>query len=613
MRTTCFRKLLAMLCFAGAAGADTAVAQQVADADDLVLVRRTIDARYDLDRQVAIPPIDISRPALPLETALGSEVSRSVQVQSGDSVEGIVLREYGFGKSNSVDAYASIERKIVRLNKLRSPHQIRAGEPLHIPALPPLAATQPNPANPYNALPKISTYAPLSAATSGLLDVSSLSFLKPPTITSLNRRGAPTVAEYMWVPRAQVARERDLAGAASEAIQVHAETVMATFDSEIGARGSTSFLDPNEREKLKNVIAATPLQAPVLIILDDGWPSEVAFRNSIAWLNEAFGQIRRHFKYPVGQQTQALGPKARTTFPVPAFHARTIDRALQPLTKLQGDGVERVRVVYLPLTVAQEHAAAVLSDLVTLRLVDDWVGDRRGDDPPALGEVQRLRRIADDVIGRLPKDTGVRVVKTDKAVIEAVMLLADLYARATGDPYVVNLSWTTPKLQNRYADMRFNLGLVVAAAGNASALDCSKCGPLHAYSDSCKCADNVAAAERWFAVRAVDGEDVIAVMNAARDGTLQCRSSLVASQISRTLAAVSLDGTVDASTCGTSFSAPRVAWLAALRLAYVSESSLFKAEVDRGKQLRELVLGARVGGTARNDHFNLSIDKLFAE
>jgi hypothetical protein len=603
-----------------------AFAQAPAPEDDLVLVRRVVDTRYTtpqawlspLPAQPVAPltgPVDWKtvryREALPFSAALASQVSREAPVREGETLQGIVLREYGFGQKDSKDAYAAMERRILDLNGLARPEDLRAGQSIQVPALPPVALSEPGSHNAYNALPKTSFYASLSKAASGALDKASLTYRTPPSLSALQRKGAPLVAEYIWLPREQVARERALAGEAADAIQVHAETVRATLYDGPAPSAPGPFLTAEEKALLQARIAMPAKQAPVLIVLDDGWPDDKAFAESVQWLAAAFRAVEQKFKYPGGRNVQALGANPTTSFPVEAFHARSIAQALQPLTALDDGPQKRVKVVYLPLTKAQRHAAGVLSDLITLRLLDDWAGATRGDERPPQREVDRMRKAADEIVARLPTDIGQREVKTDKAVIESVLLLADLYSRASGNAYVVNFSWTTPKLQNRYADMRFNLGLVVAAAGNQSAPTCFKCRPHLAHAEACKCADNVAAAERWFAVRAVDGQDVIAVMNTARDGSLQCRSSIVATQGNGSFSAVAADGTVSATTCGTSFSAPRVAWLGALKLAYVDPATLYSMEVARGPQLRSMILDARSGGGDRDDQFTLDVKKLF--
>lgn len=603
---------------------------------DFVLVRRVIDARYfalgpeqpisKLPKTYANAPIDWAstelRSALPLQAALRSQITREVSVPKGDSMQALVLREYGFGKRDSAAAYSALESKIVDSNGLAGPEGLLKGTTVKIPALPPMAPTAPSSFNLRNLLPKTSVYPALAGVAAGrTFDAETLTYREKPKFNSSFRKGSPLVAQYLWLPRERVERERTLLGTDSVALEVHAEIVTARLDTsdadEVAVPGSLAasgaFPSLGEQATLANQLAHEPLQAPVLIVLDDGWPNDTAYQNAAKWLASAFKAIENKFRYPAGPNVRALAGTRGTTYPKEKFHARSIEQSLSALVAMEpltDWDQKRVRVVYLPMTPAQANAAGVLEDLIALRLMDDLVGRVRGDDAPLPSVVADIRKAAKEIVARIPKDIGVVDVTTDKAVIESVLWFADLYARATDTPYVANFSWTTPKLLNRYADLRFHYGLLVSAAGNESSANCSACRPHLASTPACSCADNVAAQQRWFAVRAVDGEDVVAVMNAARDGSLQCKSSIVGS-MAKVPMAVALDGNVGPDVCGTSFAAPRVAWLAAARLAYFDPKNYFPNEVDRGQQLLDLIKDARIGGVGRDDQFNLDVQKLF--
>lgn len=529
-------------------------------------------------------------------------------------MQALILREYGFGKKNSQVAYEAIEKKILQTNGLKRPEDLTAGTSVKVPAIPPMAPKFPSSFNVRNLIPKTSLYPDLlGVATGQKFDALTTTYRAPPKFSFSLRKGSPLVFQYLWLPKTQVENERKLLGGGDAAIEVHAEIVTARLD-EAGAGGPMGqFPSATEKAVLTKQLAAQPLQAPVLLVLDDGWPSDAAYQNAVSWLSAAFKSIHDKFKYPIGPNTVAIAKTKSTSFPKQSFHAKSIERSLSALTSLE-PATEwdrlRVKVVYLPMTTAQLNSAGILEDIIALRLMDDLMGATRGDEEPPSLDVARFRNQAKQIVSRIPKDIGVTDVKTDKAVIESVLVFADLYARATGNPYVANFSWTTPKLVNRYADLRFHYGLLVSAAGNSSAPNCAECRPHLAFTKACTCADNVAEAGRWFAVRSVDGQDVVAVMNTARDGSLQCKSSIVGSQAKEPMS-VALDGNVSAEVCGTSFAAPRVAWLAAARLAYFDPKAYFPLEVDRGQQMLNLVKNARVGGKDRADQFYLDIQRLF--
>jgi len=489
-------------------------AQTFSPEKDLVLVRRVIDTRYftfGADDTKSFSPESPpgatvnwakieNRNSLALENLIRSDITRESQVRDNDSIQSIVLREYGFGQKNSKSAYAAVEEKILQKNGLSRPEDLRAGTRLIIPALPPIAPTQPSSYNIRNQIPKTSIYANLPKVASGeAVNSNGLNFTTVPKYSDSLRRGAPLAMQYLWIPKSLVEQERLQIGDGGEAFEVHAESVTARMGAAEATSQSQSFLTSSDRDFLVSQLSATPKQAPVLIILDDGWPNNEAYKDSIKFLTEAFTAIEKKFKYPFGRNVRSLAASNSTSFPKEKFHARAIADSLTPLTSLDASENwehRRVRVVYLPITAAQNYSSSVLEDIITLRLIDDLMASGRGDDPPPQSEVAKFREKAKEIVSRLSKHIGVSEVTTDKAVIESVLWLADLYTRATGNTYVANFSWTTSKLKNRYADVRFNMGLLVSAAGNSSGESCSACRPHLAYKPDCSCADNVAAEER---------------------------------------------------------------------------------------------------------------------
>jgi hypothetical protein len=88
---------------------------------------------------------------------------------------------------------------------------------------------------------------------------------------------------------------------------------------------------------------------------------------------------------------------------------------------------------------------------------------------------------------------------------------------------------------------------------------------------------------------------VIAVMNMDASGSLQCDSSVVGGSFSSTRA-VGFDGRIP-DDCGTSFAAPRVAWLIA------AGESLRKSEISESlwaQHVSDTVRASRKGGVGRS-------------
>ncbi|WNF47372.1 S8/S53 family peptidase [Pseudomonas sp. SG20056] len=595
--------------------------------DDYVLVRRVIDARYFTPESVVSRPDaagtqgseetwpDIKlRPSLNLKEALQSNIAREITISEQDALSKVVLREYGFGQKNSLQAYAAIEEKIVELNDLGAPENLKAGAVIKIPALPRMALSEPNLLNKYNKIPKGSMYPSLSKVTSfDAFNPVTQAFTEKPVVSGDGRDGSPLVIEHLWLPKDY---KDHLGGIELDQSyeEVQAQVISVNMESESLAEDyqSIPFLSAEERMIIKSKLSGQPKLKPVLIVLDDGWPNDEAFYDSRKFVSEALEMIKKRFNYPVALQHPSSQSRVFTDYPKEAFHARSIHKSLATLVELEPSRVwddQRVRVVYIPLSTAQVYSKAMLEELVVLRLIDDFMLGARGDPVPDK-EVKAKRKIARDIVKRLKQDIGVKDLSTDKAIIESALVFADLYAVASGNPYVVNFSWTTRKREHKFTHFDFNQGILVSAAGNSSLNNCKSCRPNLAYSKECECADNAAAEERWFAVRSVSNQDVVAVMNTARDGSLQCRSSIVGSRSVDPLA-ISFNGYVSDSICGTSFAAPRVAWLFAAKLAYIppQEFSIYDAP-DKGHKLREIVKKSRQGG-ASGDQYGLDIKKLF--
>lgn len=596
--------------------------------DDYVLVRRIIDTRYFKADSFIPQPEKVTtqdnatnwtneelRPSLNLKDVLQSNIAREITVSKDEAISKVVLREYGFGQRNSPRAYSAVEGKILELNNLSAPENLQTGATIKIPALPRIALREPNISNASNLIPKSSVYPNLSKVASfEAFNPQTYAFTEKPILSEAGREGSPLVMQYLWLPSdyKEVSGSSDI-GFPYEEVQSQSISVnMGSIDTADSAP-AIPFPSFEDSKIIKAQFSEPPKLQPVLIILDDGWPNDEAFAHSSNFIAGALETIKRKFNYPVYLDSSFVQSTQSTDYPKAVFHALSIDKALASLAALEPRKEwkeQRVKIVYIPLSTAQKNSKRILEELVTLRLIDDFMLDARGDSVPP-DDVKKLRAIAKDIVDRLKQDIGVTNLNTDKAIIESVLVFADLYSVASGNPYVVNFSWTTAKRKHKFTNFDFNQGILVSAAGNSSSSDCKSCRPYLAYGQECACADNVAAEERWFAVRAVTSQDVVAVMNTARDGSLQCRSSIIGSRQVDPLA-ISFDGYVSKEICGTSFAAPRVAWLLAAKLAYIPPQGLSNLDApDKGHRLREIIRGARQGGNDSGGRYNLDIKKLF--
>jgi hypothetical protein len=138
------------------------------------------------------------------------------------------------------------------------------------------------------------------------------------------------------------------------------------------------------------------------------------------------------------------------------------------------------------------------------------------------------------------------------------------------------MSWTTPDQWFQPNVPEGFYGLFVAAAGNIPA--------LNIYSDP----------RQQFAARSKSPGDVLAVMNTDENGSPVCDSSVFGNDLTDVFG-VAFPGYLGPAPtdCGTSFSAPRVAWLIAAREAVKDPPA---APADWQTALRRELLDHRTNG-----------------
>jgi hypothetical protein len=186
------------------------------------------------------------------------------------------------------------------------------------------------------------------------------------------------------------------------------------------------------------------------------------------------------------------------------------------------------------------------------------------------------RRAATDAAARLrslPADATAKPFITDKAVLDAVWEVTQAASTKGEWFFFVNESWTAPSGILGFKPLVAQRGIAVAAAGNLKDRDVTEEPYVH------------------FAYQSVVSDFVFPVMNMDAQGGLQCDSSVVGGSFGGTRA-FGFDGHVPGD-CGTSFAAPRVAWLVA------AGESLRQPDVSEGvwaQYVSERARAARKGG-----------------
>jgi hypothetical protein len=324
---------------------------------------------------------------------------------------------------------------------------------------------------------------------------------------------------------------------------------------------------------LRGRFAGAPRGAnvPLLIVLDDSWPSSKAFRDAIAFLQPAAIAIWKDLTAlgtlgapPVPKLSNAtLGlsdPGAPNGYgcaiwPNCGTHAQRIENALAPFVEATSDpatGQPVVDVIYIPLTAAQYGAADFLRVLWNIGYAfnpsDGTPNMNFYSDPKKRASWENFEKTFVDALPTaLPSDDNVEFV-TDRAIVTDVLAFAKAYSKVAKVPVIVNLSWTSTDTAFQPSLLATPIGAVVAvaAAGN------------HCANNSCGQYADEEPTPRAFTALAGLRRDFLIVMDLDDSGNPTCNSSHVRTDFF----VVGFDGGLTGD-CGTSFAAPRIAWMLA--------------------------------------------------
>lgn len=483
---------------------------------DAVVLRRVVDSAYS------------QRGWSYLAELAGASLQKFVTVRDGDTLSAIIAREYGTTAIAS-PAYGSIEKFIVDANGLQTADKVGAGIQLNIPDLP--AETAPD------AQVPVQTRVPRCSRSS--LGTLSCRFLSRIEFMRLD----PLVIQRRAVSQDDARALIAVPGSRYEVEAAPLPIVLAA--GEPHAAGAP--LSAAEMASVSALLSSRKAIKPVpLFVLDDAWPDSQSFIESRAYLLDAIRTVRERLK----MGASSLRP-AFATMPLGAMtgggdasasHAAKIKAALDSLGALD-PGHSHVRLVFIPLLRVQPPVEELLTEIVAIRLMTRDMRADLGFSPVSDQMRDRCLSLARQYVRRI-SDSSARTV-TDQVVLEAVVWLARHISETTKRPFLLNLSWTVPNLQFDLALPNDALGLVAVAAGN----DLTP----------------VMQSRTQLAYRSSFPRDVLAVMNVDANGAPACSSSLLETGGGAT--AVAFDGWLSATTCGTSFASPRVAWLIAAREA----------------------------------------------
>jgi hypothetical protein len=508
------------LCFAAAAGQGP-----------LVLVERLVDTRYG----------ETARANADFDRALGSPLVIARTVKKGDSMQSITSQVYGIGPGADTARYAALEARIKDLNNVDDADKLSEGSTLLLPDIPPKQYKTGSGDNPYYGQPRISSGPALEDVRSGKgFDFAKGATVALGAISDLKRKAAPLLRQWRWVPASTVKND--------PTVRVIAQPITVRFSAEQG--------DPSADEIAQDIgtvqrfaSANAGLHESVVFVLDDSWPDNEEFQASLQFFKQADARIREAFYLGAAQWPASLNASAVTSFPFDqddrGSHARLIKEALKPFTAINS----KVRVVYLPLFVEQGWAAQVLREIILVTMIARSKYDKLETNlsvATMADIVKEATKYTDEIMTQLPKYKTGRLADTDQAIITAMLKFCQLYAMATSAPFFLNASWTVEKYQIEFGPDSEPLGVVLAAAGDNEDTDI--------YNSSVLLASRA---------REYPG-DVIVVGNAHADGNRGRCSAFWNPPEGANVYGLYYNGFVGRE-CGSSLSAPRIAWMLALR------------------------------------------------
>jgi hypothetical protein len=337
-----------------------------------------------------------------------------------------------------------------------------------------------------------------------------------------------------------------------------------------GALGP-STLNPELERVLTETLTGkkAPSKKPLLIVVDDAWPSDAEFLRLRSLIEKMYATLWRS-NVDLANQNPELAPSlapatlALTSPGIPRgancahlatcpTHARKIHYSILKFQELARSivGEEPVDVLYMPLTTAQDGARDILRLLWNLLYAR---GPDYAPNSPTFAEadatrVRQEQEFLDSIQDRL---TGSNL-QTNWGVISSIAHFAWRYGLEQGVPVFLNFSWTSDDQSFYHSSLTEWNTMAIAAAGNHC--QDNKCG---------KYLDEIAP-ERHFFRRTATAKDFLVVVNLDTSGTPTCHSSRIRTNIRYPV--IGFDGAISGD-CGTSFASPRVAWLLAARAAY---------------------------------------------
>jgi hypothetical protein len=502
---------------------------------------------------------------------------RRITVAPGDTLDALFVREYGFGVSDLPKSYKLLLQSTLEKNHLARPEDLRPGN-LIIPAVPRRAWMKWGRGNLQNYVSNMTIYSsesvtPASSSTNRAPQQAAVGLAesKPQELAyrmsfpaDEHRFTAPgeTISLEMPVKVADSMVESPLFEPGTVTSFTHSIPILLAGDGKCDTEPSSrdhQTLTTERKNKIAQLLRTQSQRSPVLFILDTGWPSFAAYAQSRETLYKVLDSVwTSKFATPFSH-----APAMKTISLASNEHCRCIDRALKELQDLQQGqpASKKIQLVYVPMT-REQGASTILTDLLqTSALLQRLIA---GEGTLNNTIIRGTRAYAGSLVRKYyPAQWSGQEVRTDKSLMDAILLIGQAYAEQENTVFFANESWTVEHGGKYYVQYQTpQYGMVTSAAGNDGTTNLLD-----------------------FAQRSASAKDTMAVINMTGNGVDRTSTRLEDQNVDVAMAA-GFDGLVTDDISGTSFSAPRIAWFLAAGEAVRTKPLLGKQwAIDLWKQL----------------------------
>ncbi|HWC99922.1 MAG TPA: hypothetical protein VG456_24350 [Candidatus Sulfopaludibacter sp.] len=499
---------------------------------------------------------------------LDSSPPRAVPIAPNDTVSGLVRRFFNISRPWTPAIYDDLITRITSLNPGVDFHKLTPGTSLKLPQLPLTGKSSPGP----STLNRIPNLLPAIGIDTLKWSEDSGQFTGLLTRAKQVARAAQTELQYFRLPADQAKKYvQAMQAAGNFAFGQSGRMNVVLAGSGAAAQQADPVLSGTVATKIRSGLATanTNSPRPIVVILDDSIPDSASFKAakefilSLSSVFPAFAQLKpSSYAQRLTMASDAITPSAPDLlYPNLRLHAGMIHKALDEFTDLDPAGA--VKVIYLPLGATQTETIPIVRQIIylgqLLKLCPPGSGSTAMVEQSAYAESLTEQIVSDNsALGFNPVQpfTGEQLtVSTDSIYLESISILLKYYSDLTRRPHILSFSWTVPDLQLTTFFQPGAYGWKVTASGNGA---------------NGQTVNVLKAPFVQFAYRGLDPKDFVIVANSTGSSDT-CPSNTFDDPPTVRVLGLAFPGNINSTLCGTSFSAPRVAWLLGAREVLTQE------------------------------------------